>query len=143
MQNKLIFDASGNHEMPFDGTGPHIKVGIYWSIDDVIVGNAVYLHEAEAYGDALQYGGHHGFWENLKPTTEAERKFKSHAYDYYPRGRMVFFRKRQTVRLYVDRCMDNDILNAALDFFEHQETQIEIETDDHYRCVGCNRHYLE
>jgi len=56
---------------------------------------------------------------------------------------MVSFPKRQTVRLYVDRCMDNDVINEALDFFEHQEYQIEIETDAHYRCAGCNPHYLE
>jgi len=56
---------------------------------------------------------------------------------------MVFFPKRQTVRLYVDHCMDNDVINVALDFFEHQELQIEIETDHHYRCAECNRHYVD
>ena len=125
------------------GNGPHIKVGIYWSVDDVIVGDAVYLHEAEEYGDALQHGGHYEFWEKLRPGNDMERKLKSHSYDYYPRGRMISFPKRQTVRLYVDRCMDNDVINEALDFFEHQEYQIEIETDAHYRCAECNRHYLE
>ena len=143
MQNTIILDEFGNQIKPFDDSGPHIKVGIYWSVDDVIVGDAVYLHEAESYGDALQHGGHHDFLEKLHPTTEAERKLKSHAYDYYPRGRMVCFPERQTVRLYVDRCMDNDVLNQALDFFEHQEYRIEIENDAHYRCAGCNRHYLE
>jgi hypothetical protein len=126
-----------------DGTGPHIKVGIYWSVDDVIVGDAVYLHEAEEYGDALQHGGHYEFWEKLRPGNDVEWKLKSHAYDYYPRGRMVCFPKRQTVRIYVDPCMDNDVINEALDFFEHEEYQIEIENDAHYRCAGCNRHYME
>jgi hypothetical protein len=56
---------------------------------------------------------------------------------------MVFFPKRQTVRLYVDRCMDNDVLDEALNFFEHQELQIEIENDEHYQCAECNRHYSE
>jgi len=143
MQNKLILDDLGNNMKPFDGTGPHVKVGIYWSINDVIVGDAVYLHEAEPYGDALQHGGHYDFWQDLKPATDSERKLKIHEYDFYPRGRMVFFPKRQTARLYVDRCMDNDVINAALDYFEHQELQIEIETDHHYRCAECNQHYLE
>ena len=125
-----------------DGTGPHIKVGIYWSVDDVIVGDAVYLHEAEEYGDALQYSGHYDFWQNLKPSTDPEHKLKSHAYDYYPRGRLIFFPKRQIVRLYVDSCLDNDTINAALDFFAHQEYQIEIESDEHYQCARCNRHYV-
>jgi len=126
-----------------DGTGPHLKVGIFWSVDDVIIGDAIYLHEAEEYGDALQHSGHYDFWEKLKAGNEAQRKLRSHAYDYYPRGRMVFFPNRQAASLYVDRCMDNDVLNDALDFFEHQDYGIEIETDAHYRCAGCNRNYLE
>lgn len=119
------------------------KVGIFWAVDGVIVGEAVTLADAEEYGDALQHGGHYEFWENLKAATEAERAFKSHAYDYYPRGRMVCFPKRRTARLYMDRCMDKDVRNAALVFFAHQESAIEIEGDEHYRCAGCNRHYLE
>lgn len=143
MQNKLTLDEHGNHVKAFDGSGPHTKVGIYWYVDDTIVGDAVYLHEAEPYGDALQHGGHYDFWQNLKPATDAERKLKSHAYDYYPRGRMVFFPKIQTVRIYVDRCMDNDVVNEALEFFEHQDLKIEIETDHHYRCAECNPHFMD
>lgn len=119
------------------------KVGIYWSVDGVIIGEAVCLPDAEEYGDALQHGGHYEFWEKLKAGTEAERKFKAHAYDYYPRGRMVCFPKRQIARLYVDKCMDNAVRNAALVFFCQEESNVEIEPDDHYRCAGCNRHYSE
>ncbi len=126
-----------------DEAGLHFKVGIYWAVNGIIVGDAVYLDEAEEYGDALQYGGHYDFWEQLKPTNGVEKKLKSHDYDYYPRGRMLFFPKRKTARLYVDRCMDNDVLQAALRFFEILEYQVEIETDAHYRCAGCNRHYME
>ena len=142
MQNKIV-DEISNHVKAFDGPGPNVKVGIYWSVDDVIIGDAVYLQEAEPYGDALQHGGHYEFWEKLQAGNDSERKFKSHAYDYYPRGRMVCFLKRETVRLYVDRCMDNDVLNAVLDFFEHRDYPIEIENDAHYRCAGCNRHFTE
>lgn len=119
------------------------KVGIFWSVGGVVIGDAVHLLNAEEYGDALQYGGHYEYLEKLKPATEAERKFKSHAYVYYPRGRMVCFPKRQTARLYVDRCMDNDVRNAAMNFFANEETAIEVELDDHYRCAGCNRDYLD
>ena len=123
--------------------GPHTKVGIFWFVDSVIIGDAVPQEEAEPYGDALQYSGHDEFWEHLTSTTVQERKFKSHAYDYYPRGRMVLFLKRQTVRLYVDSCMDDDAINAAMNFFSNDGYQVEIEKDDHYKCAGCNRHYLE
>ncbi len=77
-----------------DGSYPNIKVGIFWSIDDVIVGDGLYLQEAEEYGDALQYGEHYDFWEKLKPVNDTQMKLKSHAYDFYPRGRMVCFPKR-------------------------------------------------
>lgn len=125
------------------GSGPQTKVGIFWSVDGVIVGDAVWLQEAEAYGDALQYGGHYEYWGNLRAGNEAERKLKQHAYDYYPRGRMVFFLKRQTVRLYVDRCMNNDVTGHALDFFAQQGYEVEIEQDEHYRCAGCNPFFME
>lgn len=119
------------------------KVGIFWAVDGVIVGDAVNLPDAEEYGDALQHGGHYEFWEKLKAGTDAERKFKSHAYDYFPRGRMVFFRERQIMRLYVDSCMSKETLKAVLDFFADEEGPLEIEKDEHYRCAKCNRHYLE
>jgi hypothetical protein len=119
------------------------KVGIFWVVDGVIVGDAVSLPAAGVYGDALQDGGHYEFWEKLKAGTEVERKFKAHAYDYYPRGRMVYFPKSCTARLYVDLCMDSAVIHAALAFFCSEEYAIEIETDDHYRCAGCNRHYVE
>ena len=103
---------------------PHTKVGIFWYVDGVVIGDTAPQEEAEPYGDALQYGGHYDFWEGLVPGTVQERTFKSYAYDYYPRGRMVLFAKRQTVRLYVDRCMDDDVINATLAFFENVATGI-------------------
>ena len=120
-----------------------VKVGIFWLVDNIIVGDVVELDEAMPYGEALQYGGHYEFWEKLKADSDVEYKFKSHAYDYYPRGRMVCFPKRQTVRLYVDHCMNDDAVNSALAFFSLQGYEVEIDTDDHYRCAGCNPHYME
>lgn len=143
MSHNLILDESGNQIMEFDGSGPHTKVGIFWSVVGSIVADAVYLYEAEPYGDALQHGGHYEFWQKLKPFTDIERIFKGHAYDYYPRGRVLFFPKRQVVRVYVDNCMDSDIIDAALDLFEFQELNIEIETDLHYRCSDCNRMFVD
>jgi len=119
------------------------KVGIFWLVDNIIVGDAVNLDEALPYGEALQYGGHYEFWNKLKAGNDAEYKLKSDAYDYYPRGRMVCFPKRQTVRLYVDHCMNDDAVNSALAFFSPQGYEVEIDTDDHYRCAGCNPHYME
>lgn len=122
---------------------PHTKVGIFWCVDSIIMGDAVPQENAEPYGDAIQYGGHFDFWELLLPTTVQERKFKSHSYDFYPRGRMVLFPKLRRVRLYVDQCMNNDTINAALQFFGSHNYEVEIEKDEHYQCAGCNRHFIE
>ena len=126
-----------------DPVQPVLKVGIYWCVDNVIVGDAVPIDTAEPYGEALQYGGHYDYWLQMTPSSPSELKLKGHAYDYYPRGRLVVFPARKTVRLYVDGCMDNDDLNNALDFFGHDEFNIEIETDSHYRCSRCNRNFID
>lgn len=119
------------------------KVGMFWCIGERVIGEAVPLSEAEPYGDALQHGGHYDFWLNLKPRTEAECRLKSHSYDYYPRGRVVYFQSRQQFRLYVDRCLNVETQKAIIDFSGLAETQLEIERDTHYQCVGCNSDYLE
>ena len=121
----------------------HTKVGIFWLVDDVIIGDAVSQEEAEPYGDALQHGGHYEFWEGLVPGTVQERRFKSHAYDYYPRGRMVLFPLQRMVRLYVDGCLGNRAIKDALAYFGSVGYSVEIEQDWHYRCAACNPCFLE
>jgi hypothetical protein len=120
-----------------------LNVGVFWLVDNTIVGDVVELDEALPYGEALQHGEHSEFWEKLKASNNAEYKFKSHAYDYYPRGRMVCFPNRQTVRLYIDPCMNGDAVNSALTFFSPLGYEVEIDTDEHYRCAGCNPHFME
>lgn len=136
-------DINGEIVFTPDPIQPTLKVGIYWCVDNVIVGDAVTVDEAEPYGEALQHGGHYDYWLRLRPSTSAEKKLKCHAYDYYPRGRLIFFPMRKAVRLYIDSCLDNDNLNEALDFFEHGDFDIEIEKDEHYCCAGCNQHFME
>lgn len=122
---------------------PETKVGMFWCVGETVVGEAVPLSEAEPYGDALQHGGHYDFWLHLKPRTEAERRLKSHAYDYYPRGRVVYFQTRRQFRLYVDGCLSAEDRELIADFFGLAGSQLEIERDAHYQCAGCNQGYLE
>lgn len=122
---------------------PDTKVGMFWCIGEAVIGEAVPLSEAEPYGDALQHGGHYDFWLHLKPQTEAERQLKSHAYDYYPRGRVVYFQTSRQFRLYVDGCLSARDRESIADFFSLAGTQLEIERDPHYQCANCCRGYLE
>lgn len=119
------------------------RVGIFWCLGQQIIGDAVLLSAAEPYGDALQHGAHHDFWRGLKGRSDAERLFKGHAYDYYPRGRVVFFRSRQQFRLYVDSCLSAGEQAAVMSYFGLDGTACEIERDAHYQCAQCNRMFVD
>lgn len=119
------------------------KVGIFFKIENEFLIDAVPLAEGEPYGDAIQYGGHYDFHENIVLSTHLERRFKAHDYDYYPRGRVVCFPKRNTFTLYADPCLTPDDLNRAVRLFALDGQTIEIAEDEHYRCSNCNSSYLE
>lgn len=139
----MCLKAPVETDTPENHAPNHIRVGIYWYVNGTVIGEAVTAEEAETYGDALQHGGHYEFWKKLAPETSVERKFKGHVYDYYPRGRMVFFPKRQTVRLYVDRCLALNAIAEVLQFFTKGESRLEIDMDEHYQCAGCNSRFME
>ena len=73
----------------------------------------------------------------------AERLFKAHAYDYYPRGRVVFFPLQGICRVYVDPCLRQDDIRRIMILFQLDDQKVEVATDEHYRCSLCNRSYLE
>ncbi len=135
--------VSAEQERAAQDTHPQLQVGIYWVVAGQIIGDAVPLAQAEPYGDALQHGGHYEFWSDLQPESTAERQLKTRAYDFWPRGRLVFFPQRGTARLYVDPCLQNDDVDAVREFFGHSNPRIEIAWDEHYRCAECNHHYLD
>ncbi|MEZ4600146.1 MAG: hypothetical protein R2940_10215 [Syntrophotaleaceae bacterium] len=122
---------------------PDAKVGMFWCVGETVVAEAVPLSEAEPYGDALQYGGHYDFWLHLKPQTDAERLLKGHAYDYYPRGRVVYFLTKRQFRLYMDGCLTAGNRQAIIEYFGLAGVPIELKRDEHYQCARCNRDYLE
>lgn len=119
------------------------KVGMFWCVGETVIGEAVPLSEAEPYGDALQHGGHYDFWLHLKPRTAAEHRLKCRAYDYYPRGRVVYFQTRREFRLYVDACLSARDWESIIGYFGLAGIHLEMERDTHYQCAGCNRGYLE
>ncbi len=124
---------------------PIPMVGIFYFIDDKVLFDAVPTADGEPYGDAVQHGSHYDFWDTLVPKTELEKRFKSRAYDAYPRGRVVFFPKRKTYRVYFDdKCICfSDDMPFILDCFGLDNVEVEFLDDEHYRCASCNPHYLE
>lgn len=119
------------------------KVGIFFKVGNEFLIDAVPLAEGEPYGDAIQYGGHYDFHENVEPSTPRERRFKAHDYDYYPRGRVVCFPNKNTFTLYADPCLTPDDLNRIIGLFALEDQSIEVAEDEHYHCSTCNKSYLE
>jgi hypothetical protein len=62
--------------------------------------------------------------------------------DFFPRGRVVYFQQTGKYRLYVDKCLDENEVQHVMKVFGLAGLDIELEPDEHYKCAGCNRHYL-
>jgi len=116
-------------------------VGIYFVVKGNILHDSVDLAQAEPYGDALQHGGHNDFHEALRPQSPIERLFKSKPYDYFPRGRVVYFQQTKKFRIYLDKCLDEATIEQIVNVFSLTSQDIEKEHDQHYKCAGCNRNY--
>lgn len=119
------------------------KVGIFFKIDNVYLVDAVPLAEGEPYGAAIQYGGHYDFHESYEPSTPNGRRFKAHDYDYYPRGRVVYFPQNNTYILYTDPCLTSEDLRKIIILLDLNGQSVEFVEDEHYRCAHCNKCYLE
>lgn len=120
-----------------------MKVGIFFKVERDLLIDAVNVEAGEAYGEAIQHGGHFDFWERLRHGNPCERQFKAHAYDYYPRGRVVYFPKSDSYRLYSDRCLSVDDIRKVVSAFKLGDQPLEVAEDEHYRCARCNPHYMD
>jgi len=121
----------------------HRKVGIFFLVENDLLIDSLAVEVAEPYGEALQHGGHYDFHESLHPAGPVERRFKAHAYDFYPRGRVVYFPGRNAWTLYADPCLTQDDTNRVMALFGLDPAMVEVAADEHYRCSRCNRSYLE
>jgi len=120
-----------------------MKVGIYFKVSEGFLIDAVPVDAGEAYGEAVGHSGHYDFHENLCPSESLERRFKAHDYDYYPRGRVVYFPERKVFTLYFDPCLTPDDISQVKILFGLEGQAVEVADDEHYRCAKCNKHYCE
>ena len=117
------------------------KVGIFYLVQRSLLIDATPLEQGELYGDAINFSGHFEYWQALDAKNAIEQLFKSHAYDYYPRGRVVYFNQTKTFKLYADRCITKaDIKKIAIAF---QLPAHRLARDEHYQCAICNPDYLD
>ena len=85
--------------------------------------------------------GHFDYWEALSIKSAVEQLFKNYAYDHFPRGRVVYFKKSSSFKLYADHCITKvtiEKIAAAFQLPTHQ-----LARDEHYQCAICNPDYLD
>ena len=118
-------------------------VGIFFIVNDSIISDKISDELATKNELFVEHGEHYNFWLNLIPSTKTEVAFKSHSYDYYPRGRVVFDIQSYKISLFTDRCLDTTSINQIIKNFEISSEQVQVRNDEHYQCHSCNSHFLD
>lgn len=119
------------------------NVGIFFLVNQTIISDKVEIAMANSNEMFAEHGEHYNYWNTFKPTDKDEFLFKSHAYDYYPRGRVVFDRVRGFYYLYVDKCIPAELVSKISDHFELKQTALKLKLDQHYQCHLCNRLFID
>ncbi len=118
-------------------------VGIFWCVRDSagsrhILTKHCTLDAAEEYGDCLTFGpGHYEVWENWRSAGALQPPLasivRSHEYEEWPRGRIVFDRKADRFFLYADRRIQKAGLAPALiSLFHIPPARVTMLSDPHY-----------
>ncbi len=124
------------------GETPH--VGIFWLVQTSngkarLLAAGCPLDQAEPYGDCLTYGpGHYETWDHwrreqtVNPALRA--LVRSHEYEDWPRGRIVFDRARDLFIIYADRKLLTPATIARLNTqFLLPAERTEVKSDWHYQ----------
>lgn len=118
------------------------SVGIFFKVNNQILMDAVDVEAAEAYGDACGYGGHYSYWSQLSPDSLQEYYFKNNPYDCFPRGRVVYFHRKDKYVVYGDRCLTRKQLAEISLLFGVPVEKVIFARDCHYQCAVCNRSFV-
>jgi hypothetical protein len=114
------------------------QVGIFWVVKGNLLTDSTPLSQAEAYGDQLTHPrGHIEVWEQFQ---QKGLVFPEMEYEEHPRGRVMYNTKTKRFLLLADRCILRDEKVVGKIIAELMlPTNIEIGTDEHYRCSDCLR----
>lgn len=108
-------------------------IGLFFYVDGEFLLSTCSLHEAEKYGDFLNYpDSHDNIWQ-MKYATKYMVDF-----DYFPRGRIVYRISDATYLIYFDNCLIDiiDKIPSVLSLDNYMLCQ-----DEHYQCHNCNEFY--
>jgi hypothetical protein len=120
-----------------------VQVGIFWMVATPnganLLSAACDLSEAEAYGDCLTFWpGHFQVWDGWRNSRDLEAAtraiVRTHEYEDWPRGRIVFNRKKDAFILYCDRkLMRPRTLEQIQQRFRLPVERTKVEADFHYQ----------
>jgi hypothetical protein len=121
---------------------PH--VGIFWLLQPPdgearLLAAGCPLDQAEPYGNCLTYGpGHYETWAQWRRDRTVEPALRalvrSHEYEDWPRGRIVFDHSRDLFIIYADRKLLTPATIARLETqFQLPTVRTEIHSDLHYK----------
>ena len=121
---------------------PH--VGIFWVVQTTdgearLLAAGCALDRAEPYGDCLTYGpGHYETWTQWRRDRTGDPALRalvrSHEYEDWPRGRIVFDRSRDLFIIYADRKLLTPATIARVKTqFHLPEEHTEVKSDFHYQ----------
>jgi hypothetical protein len=135
-------DATGNVEPPQSPS-----VGIFWGIAEgnnqlALLTQRTNQLQAEPYGDFLTHpNGHYEVWEQLNElplkvfrARDLPEQIRTHEYEFYPRGRVVYEIPQKRFFLYRDSKLANESFVAvATRWFNLTNETVVIRSDEHYR----------
>jgi hypothetical protein len=120
------------------------QLGIFWLVqtssgETRLLAAGCPLDQAEPYGDCLTYGpGHYETWAQWRHDRTVDPALRalvrSHEYEDWPRGRIVFDRSRDLFIIYAGRKLMTTATIARLKTqFLLPTERIEIQSDFHYQ----------
>ena len=120
------------------------QVGIFWLVqiaggETRLLTAGCPLDQAEVYGDCLTYGpGHYETWDHWRRDRTMEPALRalvrSHEYESWPRGRIVFDRSRDLFIIYADRKLLTPAMIARIETQFHLPAErTEVQSDLHYQ----------
>lgn len=108
-------------------------VGIFFVVNGHILLHTCAHAQAEQYGVFLNYSlSHDEVWRK-----EYQRHYGV-AFDYYPRGRILYDQERHITRIFYDRCIEAEAQKISENY-----DSFELLLDEHYQCHQCYADYPE
>ena len=118
-------------------------IGIFWGITErghsLLLCDKVPLIKGELYGDAITWGEHYNFWEELRsqklPHTRTQVPAWSE-YDEWPRGRVIYQTQKEKFIVYADQKLLTETARQAITkAFSLPTPDTYYYSDSHYKSI--------